>query len=254
MAVNRGGDVEKMKRELETAKRELAEVNQSKMKFLSLASHQLRAPLAVIKGYVTLLREDGYGEISGKVKEVLGKVEFAVEDMINSITNITDLRKVEEGKMEYEFSETDLVGLAKDVVEGFKPLALSKKLDVTFEASARDIFVNADARELKHVVQNLIDNAIKYTPTGFIKVSVKDAGDKVVLSVTDSGIGIAEGVKPLLFEEFVRDERVKAEIRGSGIGLHIAKSIIDAHGGKIWCESAGEGRGSIFSFSLAKIK
>jgi signal transduction histidine kinase len=245
--------LERSKEELQKKVAELEELNRSKNSLLSFAAHQMKAPLGVVKGYATLLGEGQYGAVSEKQKEILRKMEIAIDGLVELIANVIDLKKIEEGKMEYEFSRTDLVGLAKDVAEGLEPLAENKKLKVLFTATARDIFVQADPRELKHVVQNLLDNAIKYTSEGSIKVEVRGVGKDVVFSVTDSGMGIPAGVKPLLFGEFIRDERVGIEIKGSGIGLHIAKSIVEAHGGKIWCESKGEGRGSTFLFSLPRV-
>ncbi|MBU6501100.1 MAG: HAMP domain-containing histidine kinase [Patescibacteria group bacterium] len=229
-------------------------INDFTSQLLSVVSHQLKSPLAVIKNYATLLRDGNYGKISNKEAEIILKIEAAADNAIELVTNTIDLRKVEEGKMEYEFSKTDLVGLTKDVVEGIRILAETKGLKMTFTASAHDIFVNADPREMKHVVQNLVDNAIKYTEKGFINVNVREIGGEAVFSVADSGIGIPKGVKPLLFKEFMRDERVDHKMKGSGIGLHIARNIVEAHGGKIFAESAGDGKGSTFSFSLSVLK
>lgn len=135
-----------------------------------------------------------------------------------------------------------------------RPLAEAKNLTLSFSASARDVFVNADPRELKHAIRNLIDNAIKYTLQGSVDVKVEEKGDEAVFSMKDSGIGFATGVNPLDFKEYVRYERIKDKVMGSGIRFHIVKSIIEAHGGKIWCESAGENKGSTFRFSLRIIK
>lgn len=239
--------------ELQKKIAELEELNRSKNSLLSFAAHQMKAPLGIVKGYATLLREGQYGEVGEKQKEVFKKIEFTVDELVDLLANVIDLKKIEEGKMEYEFSRTDLVGIVRDVVEGFKVLVTNKNLDIAFTASSHDISVNADPRELKHVVQNLVDNAVKYTHEGFVRVEVKGAGGDVVCSVTDSGMGIAPSVLPELFQEFSRGDRAGGAIKGSGIGLHIAKSIIDAHGGKMWAESKGEGRGSTFFFSLKKI-
>lgn len=239
--------------ELEQMRRKLEEANRFGTRLIAIASHEMKTPLAVIKGYATLLREGLCGVIDEKAKETLGKIETTTDDLVETVTNMVDLRKVEEGKMEYEFSKTDLVGLAKDVVEGLRPLADVQEIDLTFSASARDIFVNADPRELKHAIRNLIDNAIKYTPEGFVGVRVEEKDGEAVFMVKDSGIGFDPGVNPLNFREYVRDKRVRNEIMGSGIGSHITKSIIEAHGGKISAESEGEGKGSTFRFSLPKV-
>lgn len=245
-------ELEKLNKELEETKVKLEALNHFKTHLLALTSHQFKAPLASIKGYATIVRQGLYGEVNEKIKEALERIEFAADDLVNLVNNVIDLRKVEEGRMDYDFVKTDFKKLAQDAAEGLHLLAIHKKLDFTFSAPEKELFVNADEQKLRHVVLNLVDNAIKYTEKGFIHVEIKEEGDKIVLSARDSGIGIAPGVKPLLFEEFVRDERVKREIRGTGIGLHIAKSIVEAHGGKIWAESEGEGKGSTFFVELEK--
>ncbi len=244
--------LEKLKKELEEAKAKFEGADHFRMHLLSLTSHQFRTPLATIRGYTTILREGLYGEVNEKMKETLEKIEFAVNDLLNLVDNVMDLRKVEEGRMTYDLERTDFRKLVEDAVEALHLLAMHKGLDLTFTAPSHEIFVSADAQKLRHVIQNLVDNAIKYTPSGFIKTEIKETDSEVIFSVQDSGMGIPEHVTPLLFEEFVRDDRVKAEIKGTGLGLNIAKNIVEAHGGKISCESPGEGKGSTFTFSLKK--
>ncbi|MDP2598699.1 MAG: HAMP domain-containing sensor histidine kinase [Candidatus Liptonbacteria bacterium] len=247
-----GGDSAELNKELQDARTKLEEMNHFKNHLLSLTSHELRTPLAVIKGYATVLKEGLYGEVNEKTRETLEKIEFAADDLVNLVNNIIDLRKVEEGRMEYNFERVDFRELAEDVFEGMRLIAVHKGLELAFTAPSHEIPVKADAQKLRHSIQNLVDNAVKYTPSGFVRAEIKEDGSRVIFSVKDSGIGIAPGVKPLLFEEFVRDERVKQEIRGTGIGLHIAKNFVLAHGGKIWCESEGEGKGSTFFIELPR--
>jgi len=141
-----------------------------------------------------------------------------------------------------------------EVVELMKPLAEAKQLQFSFVSPEKEIAVNADAQKLKQVVQNLTDNAIKYTPSGFVRVELKEEGGMAVVFVSDSGLGVSATLIPYLFEEFVRDERVKKEIRGTGLGLYIARKITEAHGGKLTAESAGEGKGSMFGMTVPVVK
>ena len=145
--------------------------------------------------------------------------------------------------------------MIRDMVEELRPLATEKNLDLSFTTELREISVNADAPKLKQVFQNLVDNAIKYTPQGFVRVKVKDEHQKgtVLVVVSDSGLGIAEALIPFLFDEFVRDDRVKKEIRGTGLGLFIARKIIEAHGGTVWAQSEGENKGSKFFIRMKKL-
>jgi len=219
---------------------------------LSLASHQIRAPLAAIKGFAQLIIEGSYGHVEEKTKEALGKMKRSADDLIDLINTLLDMRKIDEGRMEYAFAPADMVKLVSEVVESLKPLAVSRGLAFTFLAPKKEMMVNADAPKLRQVIQNVIDNAIKYTPAGFVKVELYEVGDAVMFSVTDSGVGFAPEIGPHLFEEFVRDDRIKKQILGTGLGLYIARKMIEAHGGRIWAESKGLEKGSTFFVTLKK--
>lgn len=245
-------ELKKLNAELEKSRAEFEKLSHFKSHLLTFASHQIKAPLGAIKGYIQLLEEGHYGEVNDRVKEVFSKIKFAADDLIGTIENLIDIRKIEEGKMAYEMKEFDIRAVAEEEFSSLRSIATSRKLEFAFSAEGKEFIIKGDARHLKHVMQNLIENALKYTPKGFVKVLLKEDKENITFSVTDSGIGISKGVMPLIFEEFVRDERVKQEIRGSGVGLHVAKSIIEDHGGKIWMFSEGENQGSIFSFSLPK--
>jgi len=245
-------ELKKLNVELEKSKAEFEKLSHFKSHLLTFASHQIKAPLGAIKGYIQLLEEGHYGEVNDRAKEVLSKMKFAADDLISMIENLIDIRKIEEGKMVYEMKEFDLKTIAEEEFSSLKSIATSKNLEFSFSTEGKVFLVKGDARHLKHVMQNLIENALKYTPKGFVKVVLKEDKGNLVFSVADSGIGISKGVMPLIFEEFVRDERVTKEIRGSGVGLHVAKSIVEDHGGKIWTFSEGENRGSTFGFSLPK--
>ncbi|MBI4085050.1 MAG: hypothetical protein HY432_00900 [Candidatus Liptonbacteria bacterium] len=235
---------------LAKANTQLEELSRFKTQLLSLASHQIKSPLAAIKGFVSVLSDGLYGPIDLKVKDVLGKIKSSADGLIELINNLLDLRKVEEGKMEYIFTKTDMCALVKDVMSTLQPLATNKNLEFTYSGPDRGVFLNADGQKLKQVVQNLIDNAIKYTPQGFVKIELKKENKTINFSVTDSGLGVSKELLSQIFEEFVRDERVKAKILGTGLGLYIARKIVEAHSGKILAESEGEGKGSKFSVML----
>ena len=245
-------DPEKLIGELEESKKKLEDVNHFKNHLLTLASHQFKSPLASIKGYVQLLLDGSYGEIPEKAKTVLRKVEFSADELVRTVESVIDLRKIEEGRIEYKKDEVDIVALVAETCGMFSHMAGLKGLDFRVKLPDRAIFVVGDAQHLKHVVQNLLDNAFKYTPKGFIEVSAGESGNNVIVSVKDSGIGIKPGVAPTLFEEFVRGEEIQEIIKGSGIGLHVVKITVEAHGGRVFAESEGEGKGSVFGFSLPR--
>jgi signal transduction histidine kinase len=242
--------LQKLTEEMEKTNAKLNELSTFKTQLLSLASHQIKSPLAVIKGFTDILLEGLYGPMTDKVKSTILKIRHSSDELISLINMLLDLRKVDEGKMDFQFSRTNLLFLVDLVVEQLKTLATTKSLDIKF--SGDECMIKADEQKLRQVVQNLVDNAIKYTPSGSISVTVTDKNATTVFAVEDSGLGISASLLPHLFEEFMRDARVKKEIRGTGLGLYIAKRIVEAHGGRIWAESAGEGKGSRFVVELPK--
>ncbi|MEK7574417.1 MAG: HAMP domain-containing sensor histidine kinase [Patescibacteria group bacterium] len=167
------------------------------------------------------------------------------------LNNLLDLHHSEEGKMHYEFQKLELNKLLKDIAEGFQIVARQRNLDLIFEPSLSEVYVSGDIYKLSQVFQNLIDNAMKYTEKGWIKISVKDEEAALVV-ISDSGRGMSQDLAKRLFQKFSRGvEDTKAY--GSGLGLYISKEIVGAHQGKIWVESEGEGKGSKFFVRLSKI-
>ncbi len=247
-------EMELLNKKLERANEKLEELSRFKTQLLSLASHQIRSPLAAIKGFTSLISDGLYGQVNDKVKDVLGKVKNSTNGLIDLINMLLDFRKVEEGKIEYNFTKTDIVPLIKEVIDILQPAASAKKISLTFSGPPGSVFIEADGQKLKQVFQNLLDNAVKYTPKGYVKAELGKSVDSIIFSVTDSGLGISEELLPLLFGEFVRDGRVKAKILGTGLGLYISKKIVEAHGGKIWAESEGEGKGAKFSAAFPSAK
>jgi len=252
--------LEKLAKELRAVNERLKELDRLKSEFLSFASHQVKTPMAAVKGYAALVLDGTYGVISDKVKEAVGKIREAADRMIALVNNLLDMRRIEEGRMEYVFSVVDISKLVAEVVEELKPLALKKGLTLTFTSEAEVVNVSVDPQKLRQVIQNFIDNAIKYTDKGWAQVAVSNeyeveaGGEKKVKSalvrVSDSGRGISQELSAHLFEQFTRDPSVRRKIQGTGLGLYIAKQIIAAHHGDIWAESEGENKGAAFFIRL----
>lgn len=236
--------------DLQKANVQLGDLSRFKSQLLSLASHQIKAPLAAIKGYLALILEGGYGAVPESLQKPIGSMQHSANNLVELITDLLDLRKIDEGKMDYQFSRTDLAVIATDVVEELRMLAREKGLELTLEGSEAPVWVRADAPKLRQVVLNFVDNAIKYTPKGAVRVTLQVAGRFVTCTVADTGLGLSPALQPRLFDEFTRDQRVLHTIRGTGLGLYIAKRIMEAHGGTIRAESEGEGKGSRFVFTL----
>jgi signal transduction histidine kinase len=231
---------------------ETKQIEELKIDLLTLTSHQLKTPMGIIRGYATLLREGFYGPLSPEVKEILSKIEFGTEEVIMLVDNIIELRKVEDGRVVYQKESIDFMAIARQASEEMGHMAMSCGLNLDFSGPDHEVMVLGDAQKLRHIIQNLIDNAVKYTKKGSISVTVNEKGKQVILSVADTGIGIASEVIPKLFQKFFRDEHLVKEIKGTGMGLYIARLFIEEHGGKIWVESDGEDKGSTFYISLPR--
>lgn len=239
-------------KEVETNKK-LIELDQLKSEFLSFASHQLKSPLSIIKTEAMLLVEGYFEPLSEKVMGEIVKIRDSAGRMLELTDNFLDLRKIEAGKMDYRFEKINLSTLVQKMIDRYKILIREKNLQLISDTFPEKIFINGDEQKLEQVLQNLIDNAIKYTERGKIEIKLEDKGEQLVqIVIKDSGIGISVDVIPILFEAFNRDAKLKL-IKGTGLGLYIAKRIINDHNGKIWAESEGEGRGSSFFVELPKL-
>lgn len=243
-----------MAMELKTANIRLTQLDKIKSEFLSFASHQIKAPMTVVKGYASLILDGSYGTVSDPVKEVADKIRVSADRMVGLVNTFLDLRRIQEGKMQYQFEESDLGQLIASVVDEMQQLAVAKKLRLTLQALPHPYRARMDIQRLRQVLQNLVENAVKYTPKGSVVVSLRDGSpETVVLSVADTGRGISAQLVPHLFEQFSRDQSVAKEIAGTGLGLYIAKQIVEAHKGRIWVASAGPDQGSTFSIELPVI-
>jgi signal transduction histidine kinase len=237
---------------LEETNVRLKQLDKLKSEFLSFASHQIKAPMTVIKGYASLISEGSYGPIPEKAKEGSAHIKEVADRLIGLVDDFLNLRRIEEGRMEYQFGKTNIVDLVDSVANDFMILAQNKKLDLTFKGPGHEIIVKADREKLRQVIQNLIENAIKYTDKGFVRVELKEKKDSVLIAVSDTGLGISKKLLPNLFQQFSRDPATAGKIEGTGLGLYIAREIIRAHNGKIWAESNGEDKGATFYVELAK--
>ena len=259
--------IQALAEELATANLRLKELDRQKSEFVSIASHQLRSPLTAIKGYSSMLLEGSFGPVGEKAREAVDRIFQSSNKLVVIIEDFLNITRIELGRMKYELSKFDLKNLVSDIVKELQP-NIEKKPEIRFsyERPEDDYFINADYGKISQVVSNLIDNSLKYTPKGFVKVRLekitlpqtqhpyKLENVRMRLSVADSGIGIAPVTMQKLFEKFSRAEDASRQNRqGTGLGLYVAKQIMDAHHGKIWAESPGEGMGATFylEFSAA---
>lgn len=237
---------------LGTANDKLKVLDQQKSEFISVASHQLRAPLTAIKGYASMVLDGDFGELSDRVKEAVEIIFKSSHSLVSIVGDYLDISRIEQGKMKYDFVDFDLKELINTAIEEVQPtIGLEKlKLSFAFEKN-QDYMLHGDQGKIKQVILNIIDNAIKYTKEGFIKVTLGREGNNLRVAVKDSGVGISPQVLPHLFEKFTRaPDASKTNILGTGLGLYVAKRMIEAHKGRVWAESEGDGKGSQFYVEL----
>ena len=238
---------------LKQANVHLKKLDEAKSEFLSIASHQLRTPLTGIKGYLSMILEGDYGKIGLKQKKII-KDAFNASDRMSRLINVfLNVSRIESGHLKLDYTNLDLTKLIQECVKDLKTAAQDRGLNLKFITSKSEIpMISADSDKIKDVVLNLIDNAIKYTPRGGIEVSLfLKEKDKVLVRVKDTGMGLDQKGIDKLFNKFSRGEGIsKINTSGSGLGLYIVRRIIEEHGGKVWVESDGPGKGSVFQFTL----
>lgn len=239
--------------ETQKANEKLKEMDKVKDEFLSIVTHDLKTPLTSALGYVTLLLTDREGNLSQKQKRYLETVERQCDRLQEMINSILDFTRAEFGKIKVNAEAYSLNTQVMELVEAVKPEADQKKLDLELSLPDEDVEVKADRGMIGRVIANFLSNAVKYTPEGGkVSVDLKRQGDGVRFAVEDNGIGILAEHVPKLFDKFfVVDQARAREKRSLGLGLHISKEFVEAHGGHIGADSRGKGKGARFYFTLA---
>lgn len=225
-------------RNLQTMRREL----------VGNISHELRTPLAGIKAMVETLR-DGAIEDQAVAMDFLARIESDVDRLTQTVSELTELSRIESGKAELRLEPLNLNAVIQDIIQQLSPLAGRQQIAITTNLAPDLPEVQADRDRVRQTIINLVHNAIKFNkPGGRVVLSTRPDKDAVILEVADTGIGISPEELPHVFERFYKADKARSR-GGSGLGLAIAKHTIQAHGGKIWAQST-EGQGSSFSFSL----
>ncbi|MBP6908598.1 MAG: hypothetical protein KBB75_02145 [Candidatus Pacebacteria bacterium] len=241
--------------QLGEANEKLKGLDKLKTEFLSLASHQLRSPLTAIKGYTSMILEGDYGKISDKTKEAVDRVYESSKNLTVIVEDLLNVSKIEQGGMKYEMAPFSLAEIANDMAKDLSITAEKRGLKLSYAGGTdKECMVNGDKEKIRQVVLNFIDNAIKYTKTGTVDVSVHKKDDKVVFAVKDTGMGMTPEIKATLFQKFARGDGARMNTTGSGLGLYLAKEIVEAHKGRVWVESDGAGKGSTFAMELSAVK
>jgi PAS domain S-box-containing protein len=227
-------------------------IERMKTEFVSLAAHQLRTPLSAIKWTLRMLLDGDLGEITKEQRDFLGKTYQSNERMISLINDLLNITRIEEGRYLYKPVLADFETICQFVINSFKDEIKKKEIKFEFKKPQKKLpQVKVDVERIRLTFNNLLDNAIKYTPTGGrVTVSLRHVKKEIELSIKDTGVGIPKDQQGRVFTKFFRGANVmRMATEGSGLGLFITKNIIEAHGGKIWFESE-EGKGATFYFTL----
>jgi signal transduction histidine kinase len=220
--------------------------------FVSIVSHELQTPVAIIKSYAaTLSREDAQWP-AATIQRVAHNIEEECDRLTRLITDLLDLSRIQAGRVAMRLGRVELPELATEVVDQLASRAPRHSLRTSFPPAFPTI--DGDADQLRRALFNLVENAVKYSPGGgeiLVTGEIEGRGRSVLLRVIDQGIGIRPGDEERIFERFQRaDTRLSRSTAGVGLGLFITRSIVEAHGGAIWATSGGPGRGSVFTVRL----
>jgi signal transduction histidine kinase len=236
-------------RELETANQHLKELDEAKDEFISMASHQLRTPLTTIKGYLSMLLEGDAGKLNKSQRQFVDQAFVGSQRMVYLISDMLNVSRISTGKLTIDKKELDLVDLLQSEIYQLRQQAETREVTLTFHPPEDShIQFRGDEGKIRQVIMNFVDNAIYYAPKGNVDVYLEKTDGDVEVRVVDDGIGVAEEAQKQLFTKFFRAENAR-QVRpdGTGLGLYMAKQVIEAQGGEILFEST-EGAGSMFGF------
>ncbi len=229
--------------------------------FISTASHEMRTPVASIEGFLGLALNPNTAQIDDKARDFIMKAHASTKHLGRLFQDLLDVSKAEDGRLTNDPKVVDVIAFTHDVLQGLQQKATDKGLKLTYKPLPDDgvkhvapvYNVNLDNDHIREVINNLTENAIKYTPAGEVTVDVTGTDDKVVISIKDSGIGIPAEDMPHLFQKFYRVDNVETnQIGGTGLGLYLCRRLAEAMGGRIWAESEYK-KGSTFYVELPRI-
>ena len=251
-----------LKAEIDRATKELRDVNdrlvqadKSKDEFISLASHEIRTPIAALEGYLSMLNLQ---KVDIKARDEIAKRSYeSVERLSTLVKDLLDVSRIDQKRIKLNKQPTRLERLIQRAMEGFELQTRDKKIYIKFQKPEKMLpEANIDPERVGEVFNNLISNAIKYTYKGGITISLEEKDNMAQITVSDTGMGIPKNAISHLFQKFYQAETASSvllnERGGTGLGLYISKNIVEMHGGKIWVEST-EGKGTAFYFTLPLI-
>lgn len=235
-----------------TNRKEFKRAGKMRNDFMAMMIHELRSPLSLVKSSANMLLCESERLSKEQTISMLKQIEGSANDLLEIVNDLLDVSKIESGRVEIFKHDTNIIDLLKAEVFAYQNLAEKKKIHLKLFTDEDSIHVYCDNEKMKHVMNNLLSNAIKFTEEGEINVLVKPFPEYVQVTVADTGIGIADNLKPQLFRKFVQARELPvAREKGTGLGLVIVKGIVEAHGGKVWIENNSP-RGAKLIFTLPR--
>jgi len=238
--------------ERKLAEEKLAETMEMKSQFISTVSHELRTPLAAVKEGLDIVLEGVAGKVNAKQKQFLELSKRNVDRLNTLVSDVLDFQKLESGKMEFNFAPADLAQTVKEAAEPMTLAAKKAKVDMSVDIKPNGCQAVFDHNKIIQLITNLLSNAIKFTPSGGkITLTVQPQNDEIVITVSDTGMGIPKKDLPKIFQKFYRVKRQGVEIAGTGLGLSIIAQIVINHSGRILVDSEPD-KGTTFTVCLPK--
>lgn len=233
----------------------LEEEAKRQREFLSLTSHQLLTPLSMIRGFASMLHYKTLGKLSPKQQEAAGEIYASSKRMVNLVAELLSLSRIQSGKMALKLEETKIEDLIQNCVEQFRQALPKKKVTIEYEKPANLEPFKMDQDKIRQVLYIILDNAVRYSRQGKIKITCEQKDETTTISVIDQGVGIKTEDLEKLFQPFFRGKNIlELDNKGTGLGLYIARLLIEKHHGQISATSAGADKGSTFTFWLPMIR
>jgi len=237
---------------LERANRELKRLDHAKSEFISIASHQLRTPLTAMRGYLSMLVQGDFGELSGQTKEIVAEVHQASLRLLKLSNDLLNVSRIESGKSVLNYKKTSIKDLVSLIAKEFEAEAAKKDLYLKVVVADDLPSIEIDAEKIRQAVLNITDNALKYTQKGGVKILAKySPPENILIEIRDTGVGLNKKEIGKLFQSFSRGQAgANLYSAGTGLGLYVARKFVDQHKGRLWVESPGPDKGSSFYIEL----
>jgi signal transduction histidine kinase len=233
-------------------KEEAERVSRVKTEFISIASHQLRTPLAAIRGYTSMIKDGDYGKIPDEAMVAVNYIYESSIGMIKLVNSLLSISRLERGQVELKIEEVSVEPIIENCIKDIQLLARGKGLYLKYIKPARPLpTIKGDPEKLKEVFNNIINNAVLYTVKGGVTVSMEKKKNSILIQVKDTGIGILKKEKEKIFKSFSRGQAgTEMYTQGTGLGLYVAKNFLEMHKGKLTVRSKGKDKGSTFFIEL----